>query len=180
VRKPVLGYFGVVDERMDYELLAKLADANPDWSIAMVGPVLKVEAHTLPQRPNLHWLGQKNYAELPAYCKGFDVCLMPFALNEATEYINPTKALEYMATGKPVVSTAVADVVSNFGSVVKIAGTHGEFTALCREAIDGPDTAGIERGLKMAADNSWESIVSRLESHIGEALLKKQNAEAIA
>src|SRR6185295_6472431 len=77
LRKPVLGYFGVVDERMDYELLTKLADANPNWSIAMIGPVLKVDAATLPQRSNLHWLGGKSYGDLPAYCKGFDVCLMP-------------------------------------------------------------------------------------------------------
>src|SRR5262249_52975670 len=72
---PVLGYFGVIDERMDYDLLVKLADATPDWSIAMVGPTLKVD--TVPQRPNLHWLGKKNYSDLPSYCKAFDVCLMP-------------------------------------------------------------------------------------------------------
>src|SRR6185295_2368594 len=113
--KPVLGYFGVVDERLDYDLIAKLADANPDWNVAIIGPVVKVDPKSLPVRPNLHWLGRRNYAELPAYTKGFDVCLMPFALNEATEYINPTKALEYMATGTQIVSSAVSDVVSNFG-----------------------------------------------------------------
>jgi glycosyltransferase involved in cell wall biosynthesis len=104
IPKPVLGYFGVVDERMDYELVAKLADANPNWSVAIVGPVLKVDADSLPQRPNLHWLGKQEYADLPAFCKGFDVCLMPFALNESTEFINPTKALEYMASGRQIVS----------------------------------------------------------------------------
>jgi glycosyltransferase involved in cell wall biosynthesis len=173
LRKPVLGYFGVVDERMDYELLAALADANPEWSVAMVGPVLKVEEASLPRRANLHWLGQQSYADLPAFCKGFDVCLMPFALNEATEFINPTKALEYMATGRPIVSTAVADVVRNFGSVVKVANNSRQFISLCQQAIAQPDSAGIERGLAMARENSWESIVSQLENHVNEALARK-------
>ena len=178
LKKPVLGYFGVVDERMDYELLVKLADANPDWSIAMVGPQLKVDA--VPQRPNLHWLGQKNYIQLPAYCKAFDVCLMPFALNEATEFINPTKALEYMATGRPIVSSAVADVVTNFGSVVNIARTHDEFISLCRAAIEKADSARIETGLKQAAENSWDGIIARLEKHIADALASKPTNEVMA
>ena len=178
LKKPILGYFGVVDERMDYELLVKLAEANPDWSIAMVGPRVKVD--TLPERPNLHWLGQKNYLDLPAYCKAFDVCMMPFALNEATEFINPTKALEYMATGRPIVSSAVADVVTNFGNVVKIARSHEEFISLSREAIAKADTTRIEAGLKQAAENSWDSIVAQLEQHIADALAKKQTTEAFA
>jgi glycosyltransferase involved in cell wall biosynthesis len=178
LKTPILGYFGVVDERMDYELLVKLADANPDWSIAMVGPQIKVDA--VPQRPNLHWLGQKNYLELPAYCKAFNVCMMPFALNEATEFINPTKALEYMATGKPIVSSAVADVVTNFGDVVSIARSHDEFISLCRDAIAKADAIRIEEGLKQAAENSWDSIVARLEQHISDALAPKQTNEALA
>src|SRR5947199_4800710 len=116
----------------------------------MVGRKTRVD--TLPQRPNLYWLGQKNYAERPAYCKAFDVCMMPFALNEATEFINPTKALEYMATGKPIVSTPVADVVTNFGAVVSIAQSHDDFISLCRDAIANADTARIEAGLKQAAE----------------------------
>ena len=144
--RPVLGYFGVVDERIDYELLAQLADANPDWSVVMVGPTLKVEAAQFPHRPNLHWLGRRDYADLPAYCKAFDVCLMPFALNEATEFINPTKALEYMAAGRPIVSSAVPDVVRNFGSVVRVAKTRDEFISFCRQAATEPDRAAVERG----------------------------------
>ena len=91
-----------MDERIDYELLAKLADANPDWSVAIIGPAIKVDPAAFPQRPNLHWLGGRKYEELPACCKGFDVCLMPFAMNEHTEFINPTKSLEYMATGRTI------------------------------------------------------------------------------
>jgi glycosyltransferase involved in cell wall biosynthesis len=144
----------------------------------MVGPQVKVDR--VPQRPNLHWLGQRNYLELPAYCKAFDVCLMPFALNEATEFINPTKALEYMATGKPIVSSAVADVVTNFGSVVKIGRTHDDFISLCRQSIEKPDAAAVEAGLRQAAENSWDGIVARLENHVANALEKKQTSEAIA
>jgi len=178
LKKPILGYFGVVDERMDYELLVKLAEANPDWSIAMVGPQIKVDS--VPQRPNLHWLGQKNYLELPAYCKAFDVCMMPFALNEATEFINPTKALEYMATGKPIVSSAVADVVTNFGAVVSIAHSQEEFISLCRDAIAKADATRIEAGLKQAAENSWDSIVAQLDKHIADALAPKEKSEVAA
>jgi glycosyltransferase involved in cell wall biosynthesis len=176
IRQPVLGYFGVVDERMDYELIAHLAESRPEWSIVMVGPTTKVDPNILPKAANLHWLGQKAYAELPAFCKGFDLCLMPFALNESTEYINPTKALEYMATGREIISTAVPDVVHNFGSVVKIARSKEEFVLMCETALDQPDAEAIARGLKMAQQNSWDSIVAQLEEHMVEALQRKRTA----
>jgi len=173
--KPVLGYFGVVDERMDYELVAKLADANPKWSVVIIGPAIKVDAEQFPQRPNLHWLGGREYKDLPAYCKGFDVCLMPFAMNEHTEFINPTKSLEYMATCRTVVSSAVPDVISNFGSVVKVARSHDEFIQLCRQEAAQPDQKTIERGLKLASENSWESIVNKLEQHVRDVLVRNNN-----
>ncbi len=173
--QPVLGYFGVIDERMDYELLACLAEAKPHWSIVLIGPTTKVDPKNLPRRQNLHWLGQRAYAELPALCKAFDLCLMPFALNEATEFINPTKALEYMATGRQIVSTAVPDVVNNFGSVVSIARNRDEFILLCEKALDQPDAEAIARGLKMARQNSWDSIVAQLETHLEEALERKRS-----
>lgn len=169
--KPVLGYIGVIDERMDYELIARLADAEPSWSVVMVGPVCKVDDSVLPRRPNLHWLGRREYSELPGCAKGFDVCLMPFALNEATEFINPTKTLEYMATGRMIVSTAVPDVVSNFSSVVKIGRNPDQFISLCREASECPDWGRIERGMEMAAANTWDRIVGELEERIQDVLL---------
>jgi glycosyltransferase involved in cell wall biosynthesis len=135
-----------------------------------------VDPNILPKAANLHWLGQKAYAELPAFCKGFDLCLMPFALNESTEYINPTKALEYMATGREIISTAVPDVVHNFGSVVKIARSKEEFVLMCETALDQPDAEAIARGLKMAQQNSWDSIVAQLEEHMVEALQRKRTA----
>lgn len=167
---PILGYFGVVDERLDYKLIDQIAATNPKWNVVMVGPVCKIDAKTLPQRPNLHWLGGREYSILPAYCKAFDVCLMPFALNEATEYINPTKALEYMATATPIVSSAVPDVVSNFSRAVAIAKTSDEFIALCEKALNQTDAAQIERGLQMANENTWDAIVACLEHHIDTAL----------
>jgi glycosyltransferase involved in cell wall biosynthesis len=167
---PVLGYFGVIDERIDYELVAALADANPKWHVVMVGPWAKVDPAEFPRRRNIHWLGGRPYEQLPALTKGFSVCLMPFALNEATEYINPTKALEYMAAGRPVVSTALDEVKSNFASVARIARSHEEFISLCVREVESPSQTRIRRGLKLAAENTWEAIVAKMEAHIVDAL----------
>lgn len=169
--RPILGYFGVVDERIDYELLARLADHDANWSVVMVGPSAKVDPNAFPRRANLHWLGGRDYAQLPAYAEAFEVCLMPFAINAATEYINPTKALEYMATGTPIVSSAIEDVVLQYNDVVSVASSHEDFVARCERAIAGPDGARIERGLRMARQNSWESIVQELEKHVADALI---------
>ncbi|MBV9392745.1 MAG: glycosyltransferase, partial [Verrucomicrobia bacterium] len=117
---PIFGFFGVIDERMDYDLIAKLAEANTSGNIVMVGPWTKVDPGTFPNRNNIHWLGLRSYEQLPSYAKAFNVCMVPFALNQATEYVNPTKVLEYMATGRPVIATAVEDIVIQFGHVAKI------------------------------------------------------------
>ncbi len=174
LKGPVLGYFGVVDERLDYTLLAALADARSDWSIAMIGPATKVDVDSLPRRPNLHWLGARPYEQLPAITKGFSACLMPFAINAATEYINPTKALEYMAAGRPVVGTAINEVRSNFSNVCRIARTHEEFIKLCRREASSPSRLRIQRGLKLAAENTWEAITAKMEAHINEALAQRR------
>jgi glycosyltransferase involved in cell wall biosynthesis len=174
LKRPVVGYYGVIDERIDYDLLRALATTLPDVELVMVGPVVKVDPAELPQAANIHWLGQRQYAELPAHVKGFDVCLMPFALNEATEFINPTKTLEYMAAGKPIVSTAVSDVVHNFTPVVAVANTPEEFGAAVRAAIQRPNGEMIARGLEQARANSWESIVSRMERIIRDAIRTRE------
>jgi glycosyltransferase involved in cell wall biosynthesis len=173
----VIGYYGVIDERIDYALLRTLAQSLPDTALMMVGPVVKVDPRELPQAPNIHWVGQRDYASLPAYVKGFDVCLMPFALNEATEYINPTKTLEYMAAGKPIVSTAVHDVVHHFTPVVAVAHSDDEFVSCVRAAIDAPDETLIERGLEQAADHSWEAIVAAMEQIVRSAVAVREIAE---
>jgi glycosyltransferase involved in cell wall biosynthesis len=168
----------VVDERIDYTLLAALADAQPDWSIAMVGPFAKIDPARLPRRPNLHWMGARPYERLPAITKGFSVCLMPFALNAATEYINPTKALEYMAAGRPVVSTAINEVRTNFSAVSRIARSHEEFIKMCRREIRSPSRLRVQRGLKLAAENTWEAIAARMDGHIEAVLARQSKARA--
>jgi glycosyltransferase involved in cell wall biosynthesis len=170
LKRPVVGYYGVIDERIDYDLLRALASALTDVELVMVGPVVKVDPAELPQAENIHWLGQRQYAELPAHVKGFDVCLMPFALNDATEYINPTKTLEYMAAAKPIVSTPISDVVHNFTPVVAVADSPVEFVAAVRSAIERPSAELIARGLEQARANSWESIVARMERIIRDAM----------
>jgi glycosyltransferase involved in cell wall biosynthesis len=173
--RPIYGYIGVVDERIDYGLVEKLAEKNAEGSVVMIGPWTKVDANTFPRRENLHWLGQRDYGRLPAYAKGFDVCLMPFALNEATEFINPTKALEYMATGRPIVSTAIEDVIVQFEDVVKVARTREEFVWRCERAAKHPNVVALRRGLKLAKANTWESIVSQLEGHVADVLNNRRS-----
>lgn len=177
--RPIFGYIGVVDERIDYELLGKLADAT-SGSVVMVGPSTKVDPQTFPRRENLHWLGGRDYAQLPAYAKSFTVCLMPFAMNDATRFINPTKALEYMATGRPIVSTPVPDVVRQFADVVVLANDHEGFISVCKRCAAHPERARIERGIALAAGNSWESIVLQLERHIADALAPDRTPEISA
>ncbi len=172
--RPIFGYIGVVDERLDYELAARLADETPNGSVVYVGPWTKVDPAKFPQRPNLHWLGGRDYSELPTYAKGFDVCMMPFAINEATEFINPTKALEYMATGKPIVSTAIEDVVLQFSEAVEIGDSHEEFIRLAHRAARRADKKKIEHGLKLVRRNSWEAIVRKLEGHIEDVLARRE------
>jgi len=172
--RPILGYFGVVDERLDYGLIESLARAFDSGSVVMIGPYAKVDPATLPMRPNLHWLGQRKYADLPAYTKGFDVCLMPFALNDATENINPTKTLEYMAAGKPVISTAVADVVRHFAPIVQVGDSHAEFIALATQACSQPDAELIARGIKRAGGATWDAIVEAMREHVLVAVRSRQ------
>lgn len=171
--KPVLGYFGVIDERIDYELIAALADAFPHGSIAMIGPFAKVDPTSLPKRHNIHWLGPRPYAQLPAITKGFDVCLMPFALNSSTEFINPTKALEYLATGRSVVSTALDEVRLNCADVVHVGFTHEEFIAIIRQELDRPSQERISQGLELASRNTWESITTALSRHMSTTYTNK-------
>jgi glycosyltransferase involved in cell wall biosynthesis len=168
--QPVYGYFGVIDERIDYDLIAQLAAESPDASVVMVGPVVKVDPATLPQANNIHWLGKRDYDKLPTFVKGFTTCLMPFALNEATEYINPTKTLEYMAARKPIVSTAVPDVVRNFTPVVRVAKSAAQFIELAKRVSRNPDLVLLAEGVKRANSASWESIVSQMSKLITSAI----------
>ena len=162
--RPRIGYFGVIDERLDLGLLAGLADARPDWQLVLVGPVAKIHAGELPQRSNIAYLGMKQYAELPAYLAGWDVAMLPFALNDATRFISPTKTPEYLAGGKPVVSTPVPDVVEPYGThgFVEIASNVGEFVVSVerrlREGMNG-NLASVDAFL---ASMSWDVTQARM------------------
>jgi UDP-galactopyranose mutase len=170
---PKLGFYGVVDERMDLGLLAALADARPNWSLVIVGPVVKIDPADLPKRPNLHYLGGKTYDELPAYLGGWDVALMPFAINESTRFISPTKTPEYLAGGRPVVSTPIVDVVRHYGELegVAIAATPEEFIAACDRALALPRMSGSwlrEVDAALAA-LSWDETFARMNLEISRA-----------
>ena len=160
----------MVDERVDYELLREAAARRADLSFVLVGPPVKVDPEDLPQAPNLHWLGGRDYEDLPAYCRGYDICMMCFALNEATEFINPTKALEYLATGRPVVSTAVKDVVRQYRDTVVIVRDTEEFLKAIDDALAGGQKAMVARGIEKARGASWENTVGEMQRIIDEAI----------
>ena len=182
VAKPRLGFFGVIDERIDPRLIAEVADADPAWQLVMVGPVVKIDPASLPQRANIHWLGQQPYELLPQLVAGWDVCLMPFALNEATRFISPTKTLEYMAAGKPIVSTGITDVKSMFSDVVRIADDAAGFIEGCRAALHEKSHARNDRLADMQAcvwRYSWGETVLAVRRAI-EALLAQRVAPTAA
>ncbi len=162
---PVLGYFGVIDERMDLALLKHLAEERPDWHVVMLGPVVKIEATSLPQAPNLHYLGMKAYEDLPGYLAHFDVALIPFALNEATEFLSPTKTLEYLAADKPVVSTPLPDVVGLYGEVVRVGATPAAFLRAVEAALAedrAAKTQRHERAQTLLTRYSWDAIATAM------------------
>ena len=170
---PRLGFFGVIDERLDIGLVAAMADADPTWQIVMVGPVVKIDPASLPQRPNLHWLGQQSYELLPQLVASWSVCLMPFAMNESTRFISPTKTLEYMAAGKPVVSTPIHDVEAMFGDIVAIAGDAASFIAACRDALSENVLHRCSREEAMqarVAEYSWDRTAATIAAAIDAVL----------
>jgi len=179
VARPILGWFGVVDERVDYAMVGEMARMRPDWSFAMIGPVVKVDPNLLPHAPNLFWLGGRDYQVLPNYCKAFDVCMMPFAMNASTQFINPTKGLEYMATGRPIVSTPVRDVVRQWSDIIRVVGNATEFVAAAAAALaeKGVDQR-IPRGIELAKQNSWETTVGKLQDLIDSAIAKDDRRSA--
>jgi beta-glucosidase/6-phospho-beta-glucosidase/beta-galactosidase/glycosyltransferase involved in cell wall biosynthesis len=178
MQRPIIGWFGVVDERVDHSLVGEMARLRPDWSFAMVGPIVKVDPNLLSHAPNLYWLGGRDYSVLPSYCRAFDVCFMAFALNAATEFINPTKALEYLATGRPCVSTPVKDVVRQYADVMEIERTPQALVAAIERVLTSPDPDRIARGIERARASSWEETVSRMEQLVADALARRAGAPA--
>jgi protoporphyrinogen oxidase/glycosyltransferase involved in cell wall biosynthesis len=192
---PRIGFFGVIDERLDLGLVAALAESRPDWHIVMVGPVVKIDREALPRQENIHWLGQQPYSRLPALVAGWDVCILPFALNEHTRFISPTKTLEYLAAEKPVVSTPVNDVVSMYGDVVRIAASHEEFVKACADALAETPQQRAERLVQSAStvsrfswDESARTVVRLMDEavaraaeapHTGEAALPAETTDGV-
>lgn len=172
---PRLGFYGVIDERIDLALICAVAQARPDWQIVMIGPVAKIEIESLPRRPNIHWLGQRDYGDLPAYLSGWDVALMPFAINEATRFISPTKTPEYLAAGCPVVSTPIVDVVRHYGEIkgVAIADGADAFIAACDAALVLPPTGSWrDQADALLAGHSWDNSYAAMKAKIAMARAK--------
>ena len=159
IAQPRIGYCGVVDERMDLTLVHSIAERRPDWQLVMLGPVVKIEEAVLPRRANIHYLGLKTYEELPAYLSGWDAAILPFALNDSTRYISPTKTPEYLAAGKPVVSTPIRDVVEPYGrlGLVRIAADAEALTAALEAALGARDPKLDERRDALLSQSSWDT-----------------------
>ena len=175
--RPAAGYVGVIDERLDLELIASLAAALPDWDIHLIGPVTKIDRATLPTGPNLHYPGMQPYDRLPEVMAGLDVALMPFALNDATRAISPTKTLEYLAAGLPVVSTRVADVVADWGSVVRFADDGAGFAAACLAVRDDCQATRDARVQPLQKRHEWDAIAAEM-SRLMRGVVEERTAPA--
>lgn len=162
--KPVFGYYGAIDERIDFELLRKLAHAMPNASIALIGPQLIAEVPPMPQ--NVHLLGGRPYTALPAYLKGFDVCLLPFLTSRLVAHISPTKTPEYLAGGKPVVSTAIPDVQRHYGDIVSMCETHEQFVAAAGELACSPPAPDHLASEAARRTSTWVQIAKQMDTQL--------------
>jgi UDP-galactopyranose mutase len=172
---PRLGFFGVIDERLDVPLIADVAARRPEWQLVLIGPVVKIDPALLPRRNNLHYLGPKPYSALPDYIAGWSVALLPFARNEATRFISPTKTPEYLAAGKPVVSTSIRDVVRPYGEagLARIADTPLAFTDAIAAALDEDPGDLVARADRFLEPMSWDNTWRRVSSLIDEAIARR-------
>lgn len=179
---PRLGFFGVIDERMDLELLADVADARPDWHLVLVGPIVKIDPADLPKRNNIHYLGGKDYKELPDYLASWDIALLPFARNESTRFISPTKTPEYLAAGIPVISSSIRDVVRPYGQqgLVKIADTTTEFIQAAEFLMSDQFNrkAWLRQVDEALAFNSWDRTWMRMLHLINSAISTRYPVQA--
>ena len=176
--KPKLGFYGVIDERFDIELIKGIADARPDWQICLIGPVVKIDPNTLPQNENIHYLGSKNYKELPAYLANWDIALIPFMINESTRFISPTKTPEYLAAGKPVISTPIKDVISPYGKnkLVHIANNAAGFIEAAEKELAAADKRlWLKRVDALLAENSWDNTCSSMLGCMQQVMYTKAN-----
>jgi UDP-galactopyranose mutase len=170
IPRPRIGFFGVIDERLDRDLLRAIAAQRPDWHFVLIGPVVKIDAGDLPSAANLHYVGQKSYDELPTYLAGWDVAMLPFARNDATRYISPTKTPEYLAAAKPVVSTRIADVVSPYGveGFARIADSPAGFVNAIEASLTGQPAGWLQRVDRLLSrrswDDAWKLVAAEIDS----------------
>ena len=176
IPKPRMGFFGVIDERMDVNLLRSVAEQRPDWQFILLGPVVKINPATLPKLPNVHFLGMKTYNELPSYISNWDVAILPFAMNDSTRFISPTKTPEYLSAGKPVVSTPVKDVIRFYGEngLVHIAGDSQNFIKSVEAALlQQYDEKWLEKVDRLLANHSWDNTWAKMTHLICEQWINK-------
>lgn len=177
--RPRLGYAGVIDERMDLQLLAGIAARRPEWQLILLGPVVKIDRGSLPQASNIHYLGMKPYADLPDYLAGWDIGMLPFALNESTRFISPTKTPEYLAAGLHVISTPIRDVVTPYRDLGLVSIVHGsgEFVAAAESLLASPPTSEFRRAVtSFLSKSSWDKTWSEMNSLIEEKIMLKRLA----
>lgn len=167
IPSPIVGYYGVIDERIDLDLLQKTAKMSPEVSFVMVGPLCKISDADLPKAKNIYYLGMKSYEELPAYLNYFDIAMMPFALNDATKYISPTKTLEYMSASKPIISTKIKDVVRDYSDCIMLVDTAEDF----HNAVQNPNTRFQKRYNEILEKTSWDTTAEKMSTIIEKILV---------
>lgn len=178
---PRLGFFGVIDERFDIELLDRVAGSRPEWNFVIIGPVVKIDPETLPKHANIHYLGGKKYDELPEYLAGWDIALLLFARNESTRFISPTKTPEYLAAGKPVISTSIRDVVRPYGELklVEITDTPDEFIAAAEKILaNSKRTEWLQKVDAFLENISWDKTWEQMSNLIDEVIERKRPARS--
>ena len=178
---PRLGFFGVIDERFDSELLSQVAEKRPDWHFVMIGPIVKIDPASLPQHPNIHYLGPKKYNELPDYLAHWDIALLLFARNESTRFISPTKTPEYLAAGKPVISTSIRDVVRPYGELklVEIADTPEELIEAAEKILSSSSRSEWLAKVDTFLENvSWDKTWAQMSELIDLAVDRRRPARA--
>jgi len=178
IKGPIIGYFGSIDERIDMQLLEYMAEGHPEWSIVMLGPV-REWADSRPEQPNIHFLGEVDYRILPRYLKAFDVCMIPFKMTALALHTNPTKLLEYLAGGKPVVTTDIPDMSEFYTGIVELARSQEDFVRATAGLLHRPDKARVARGQDIARGRSWEALVAKMEEHIWASIEHKGRVAAI-
>jgi glycosyltransferase involved in cell wall biosynthesis len=172
----VVGYYGVVDERIDYDLLEKTAQMSPTVDFVLIGPFAKVNPESLPSLPNIHFLGMRTYEQLPNYLKRFDIAMMPFAMNDATKFISPTKTLEYMAGGKSIISTPVYDVVRDYSKQIEIVENAEQFTTAINKLICQHKASHYLKYQEILDRTSWDNTVNEMYNLMEESVQEKQYA----